>query len=137
VYQYHGVFPNAKYLDWTSDKKKVCVVGDGKNRFAKVLSIDTGVEVGEIGNVSAALNSCSFRPERPFKLVMGGDEFSLKGFDGPPYKYVKSEKVHSSFINHVQYSPKGTFVVSGGADRRLVLYDGKSYDKICEKENSH
>ena len=50
---------------------------------------------------------------------------------------MKSEKVHSSFLNHLKYSPKGTYIVSGGADRRLVLYDGKSYDKICEKEDSH
>ena len=46
VYQYHGVFPNAKYIDWSADKKKICVVGEGKNKFAKVISIDTGIEVG-------------------------------------------------------------------------------------------
>ena len=27
VYQYNGVFPNAKYIDWSADKKKVCIVG--------------------------------------------------------------------------------------------------------------
>lgn len=27
VYKYEGVFPNAKYLDWSADKKKVCIVG--------------------------------------------------------------------------------------------------------------
>ena len=43
VYQYHGVFPSAKYIDWSADRKKICVVGEGKNKFAKVISIDTGV----------------------------------------------------------------------------------------------
>ena len=46
VYQYENVFPNAKYLDWSADKKKVCIVGEGKNKFAKVISIDTGVTAG-------------------------------------------------------------------------------------------
>ncbi len=27
MYQYEGVFPNAKSLDWSGDKKKLCVVG--------------------------------------------------------------------------------------------------------------
>ena len=36
VYQYENIFPNAKYLDWSADKKKVCIVGEGKNKFAKV-----------------------------------------------------------------------------------------------------
>jgi len=74
VYQYDNVFPNAKYLDWSADKKKVCIVGEGKTKFGKVISIDTGITAGDIGSISATVNSCSFRPERPYKLVMGGDE---------------------------------------------------------------
>ena len=77
--------------------------------------------------VSAPLNSCSFRPERPFKLVLGGDEYALKCYDGPPYSFVKADKSHSGFINHARYSQKGSWIVSGGADRKLVVYDGKTY----------
>ena len=122
VYQYEGVFANAKYLDWSADKKKVCIVGEGKNKFAKIISIDTGVTAGDIASVTATLNSCSFRPERPYKLVMGGDEYTLKCFDGPPYSFVKSDKSHTNFINQVKYSPKGGYILSGAADRKLVLY---------------
>ena len=50
---------------------------------------------------------------------------------------MKSDKSHKSFINHVRYSPKGGLIVSGGADRKLVLYDGKSYEKVSEKEDAH
>jgi len=87
--------------------------------------------------VSATLNCCSFRPERPYKLVLGGDEYTLKCYDGPPYSFVKSDKSHTNFINQLKYSPKGTFILSGGADRKLVLYEGKSYEKLAEKENTH
>ena len=103
----------------------------GKTKFGKVVSIDTGITSGEIGGVSKTLHSGRVRPERPFKLVAGGDSHDLKCYDGPPYAFVKSQKSHTGYINHVQYSQKGTFIVSGGADRKLVLYDGKSYEKIC------
>lgn len=87
--------------------------------------------------MTTTLNSCSFRPERPYKLVLGGDEYTVKCFDGPPYSFVKSDKSHSSFIVKVKYSPKGTYFLTGGADRKLVIYDGKSYEKLAEKENAH
>lgn len=92
-----------------------------------MISVETGVPAGDIGSVTATLNSCSFRQERPFKLVMGGDEYTVKCFEGPPYAFVKSDKSHSGFINKVKYSPKGHYFLTGGADRKLVLYDGKSF----------
>lgn len=58
---------------------------------------------------------------------MAGDEYTIKCYDGPPYKFVKSDKSHTNFIVKLKYSPKGTYFVTGGADRKLVLYDGKSY----------
>lgn len=39
VYKYEGVFPNAKDIDWSADRKKVCIVGEGKKIFAKVIGI--------------------------------------------------------------------------------------------------
>ena len=35
-------------IDWTSDNKKLCMVGSGKNKFGRVISIDTGTDVGNI-----------------------------------------------------------------------------------------
>jgi len=46
----------------------------------------------------------------------------LKFFDGPPYSFVKSDKSNAGFINHVRYSPKGSFILVGGADRKLSIY---------------
>lgn len=62
VYKYEGVFPNAKDIDWSADRKKICIVGEGKNKFAKVVSIETGIVAGDITAVTTTLNSCSFRP---------------------------------------------------------------------------
>lgn len=49
---------------------------------------------------------------------------TIKFFDGPPYNFTKSDRCHNGFINKLKFSPKGTWLVSGGADRKLVLYDG-------------
>ena len=53
---------NAKAIDWTSDRKRICVVGAGKNSFGRVVLVDIGTNVGEISGVSANLTCCSFRP---------------------------------------------------------------------------
>jgi len=44
--KYDNVFPNAKGLDWTADKKRICVVGEGKNQFGRVILIETGTNAG-------------------------------------------------------------------------------------------
>lgn len=88
------------------------------------MSIDIGSNAGDLSGVSAALNTCAFRPEKPFTLVLGGDEFVTKFYEGPPYKFIKSNKSHAGYINQLKYSPKGTYLVSVGADRKVVIYDG-------------
>jgi WD40 repeat protein len=75
----------------------------------------------------ATLNTCAFRPERPYRLVLGGDESVLKVYDGPPYKFSKSEKHHSGFINQMKYNSKGTYLVTVGADKKIVLYEGNKH----------
>lgn len=113
-----------KSIDISADKKRVCVVGDGKNQFGRVASLETGVDTGSLTCICASLNSCSFRPERPYKLAVGGDELTVKFFEGPPYAFNKSNKAHLGYINQLKYSPKGTMFVSVGADRKIVLYNG-------------
>ena len=46
VSTFENVFPNAKAIDWSPDRKKVCIAGEGKNRFAKVISIEMGTTAG-------------------------------------------------------------------------------------------
>ena len=123
---FENCYMGCKAIDWTADNKRLCLVGSGKNRFGRVISVDTGTDVGEITGVSAPLTSVSFRPERPYKLAVGGDEKAVKLFEGPPYKYICSKATHTNFINQIKYSPDGKRLVSGSSDRKLVLYDGTS-----------
>ena len=52
----------AKSIDWTADNKKICVVGSGKGKYGRVVSIDTGTDAGDISAVTANLTAVSFRP---------------------------------------------------------------------------
>lgn len=55
-------YAGARCIDWTSDSKRLCAVGTGKNKFGRVISIDTGIDVGEVSAVTANLTTASFRP---------------------------------------------------------------------------
>jgi WD40 repeat protein len=55
-----------------------------------------------------------------------------------PFKFVKSNKEHSRFVQCVRYSPNGNHFVSSSSDAKIILYDGKEGDKIGEfTENAH
>lgn len=119
--------PNARALDWSPDGKRICGVGESKSNYGRVILYETGTNAGELTSIIGPLNTCSFRPERPFKLVLGGDEMTLKFYDGPPYSFKQSDRSHKGFINQVKYSPKGNYILTGGADRKLTLHDGQKY----------
>lgn len=116
----------ANVIDWTADHKKICVVGSGKTRYGKVVSVDTGTDVGEISGVTSNLTTVAFRPERPYNLCVAGDEYTLKFYEGPPYKFCSSNKSHTSFVNQIKYNPEGSILASVSSDRKIVLYDGKT-----------
>lgn len=59
---FEGFYLGAKRIDWTSDNKKICVVGSGRNRYGRVVSVDTGTDVGDLTGVTAELTAVSFRP---------------------------------------------------------------------------
>ena len=46
VKKFDHFYMGAKAIDWTQDKKKLCIVGSAKNCFGKVISVDTGTNIG-------------------------------------------------------------------------------------------
>lgn len=47
------------------------IVGEGRERFGHVFMTETGTSVGEISGQSKPINSCDFRPARPFRIITG------------------------------------------------------------------
>jgi WD40 repeat protein len=81
---------------------------------------------------SKAINSVDFKPSRPFRAVVASEDNSVCYFEGPPFKWKKSLNEHDRFVNCIRYSPNGERFASGGADGKLIIYDGKTGDKINE-----
>jgi len=130
--EFHPIGGPIKDISWSPDSQRMVVVGDGRERFGHVFMADTGTSVGEIAGQSKPINSCDFRPARPFRIVTGSEDNTIGIFEGPPFKFKMTKQEHSKFVQAVRYSPSGSHFASGGFDGKVFLYDGASADLITE-----
>ncbi|KAJ3050240.1 WD repeat-containing protein 1 [Rhizophlyctis rosea] len=119
-------------LAWDFESKRIVAVGEGKDRFGHAFLFDTASSVGEIGGHSKAINSVALSPKRPFRAVTASDDMTVNFYHGVPFKFNRSLTDHTRFVQCVRYSPSGDHFVSAGSDGKLVLYDGKTGDKVEE-----
>ncbi|KAL5109971.1 Actin-interacting protein 1 [Taenia crassiceps] len=117
---------------WSSDNQRIAVGGAGGEKFGKVINAEMGTEVGEVIGMSKVINSIDFKPTRPFRLVTGSEDFTACFFEGPPFKFVRSLKDHTNFVQCCKFSPKGDIFATGGSDGKIFVYDASSGDRICE-----
>ncbi|XP_005187228.1 actin-interacting protein 1 [Musca domestica] len=121
-----------KDIAWSADNQRIVVVGEGRERFGHVFMTETGTSVGEISGQSKPINSCDFRPARPFRIVTGSEDNTIGVFEGPPFKFKMTKQEHSRFVQAVRYSPDGKFFASAGFDGKVFLYDGATSELIGE-----
>jgi WD repeat-containing protein 1 (actin-interacting protein 1) len=119
-----------KDLSWSSDNQRICVGGEGREKFGAVFNAETGASTGEIMGMSRPVNSLDFRSERPFRLATAAEDNSTCFFEGPPFKFKSCVYKHTSFVNSLRFSPNGEFFATGGADGQLFLYDGKTGENL-------
>ena len=91
---------------------------------------NSGGKLGDITGHSQALLSCSFKPQRPFRVVAAGEDFGVYFYKGPPFKYETHDKTHKRFVNSVRYAAGGEHYASAGSDKRMQLFDGKTGAKL-------
>ncbi|CCH45562.1 putative WD repeat-containing protein [Wickerhamomyces ciferrii] len=114
-------------IAWDADSQRIIAVGNGKERYGHAFTWDSGNTVGEISGHSAQINAVTIKPNRPYRAATVGDDSSLVFFQGPPFRFDSSSRGnHTNFVRDVKYSPNGEFLVSVGADRNIVVYDGKT-----------
>ncbi|XKL59558.1 hypothetical protein PGB90_000574 [Kerria lacca] len=121
-----------KDLSWSPDNQRMVVVGEGREKFGHVFMSETGTSVGEISGQSKPINTCDFRPTRPFKIITGSEDNTIAVFEGPPFKFKMTKQEHSRFVQAVKYSPNGSHFASAGFDGKVFLFDGTSSDLVCE-----
>ncbi|GIY87232.1 actin-interacting protein 1 [Caerostris darwini] len=119
-------------LSWSPDNQRICVVGDGRGKFGHVFNADTGTSVGEIAGHSNRINSCDFRPKRPFRLVTGSEDKTVGVFVGPPFKFDSYLNDHTNFVQCVRFAGNGDFFASGGFDGKMFLYKTEDSSNVGE-----
>ncbi|CAH1109792.1 unnamed protein product [Psylliodes chrysocephalus] len=130
--EFHPIGGPIKDIAWSPDNQRMVVVGEGRERFGHVFMSETGTSVGEISGQSKPINSCDFRPSRPFRVITGSEDNTIAVFEGPPFKFKMTKQDHTRFVQAVRYSPSGSLFASAGFDGKIYLYDGTSSDLVGE-----
>ncbi|VEN58491.1 unnamed protein product [Callosobruchus maculatus] len=130
--EFHPFGGPIKDIAWSPDNQRMVVVGEGRERFGHVFMSETGTSVGEISGQSKPINSCDFRPARPFRIITGSEDNTIAIFEGPPFKFKMTKQEHNRFVQAVRYSPQGNLFASAGFDGKVYLYDGVSSDLVGE-----
>ena len=123
-------------LQWSPDCQRIVACGDGKGKsFVRAFMWDSGSTVGDFDGHSRRVLSCAFKPTRPFRIVTCGEDFLANFYEGPPFKFSMSIRDHTNFVNCVRYSPDGSKFITVGSDKKGIIYDGKTGDKLGEFSN--
>lgn len=112
-------------LAWSGDNQRMVVVGQGREKFGHVFLTDTGTSNGDISGQSRPINSCDFKPSRPFRIITGSEDNTAAVYEGPPFKFTGSKTEHTRYCQVVRYSKNGNHWASAGFDGHVYLYDGK------------
>ncbi|KAK9118219.1 hypothetical protein Scep_016312 [Stephania cephalantha] len=127
-------------LQWSPDGLRIVASGDGKGKsLVRAFMWDSGTNVGEFDGHSRRVLSCDFKPTRPFRIVTCGEDFLVNFYEGPPFKFKLSHRDHGNFVNCIRFSPDGSKFISVSSDKKGIIYDGKTGEKIGElsSEDGH
>ncbi|AET05549.1 putative transcription factor WD40-like family [Medicago truncatula] len=120
-------------LQWSPDGIRIVASGEAKgNSFVRAFMWDSGTNVGEFDGHSRRVLSCAYKPTRPFRIVTCGEDFLVNFYEGPPFRFKQSHRDHSNFVNCVRYSPDGSKFVTVSSDKKGIIFDGKTGEKIGE-----
>lgn len=101
-------------------------------------SFTTLCDPNHISDPLQVINAVSIRQQRPYRAATAGDDSVIIFHQGAPYKYDKSIKTHSKWVQDVRYAPSGDLFASVGSDSKIFIYDGKTGDTIGEiTDNPH
>ncbi|XP_076040118.1 actin-interacting protein 1 flr isoform X2 [Oratosquilla oratoria] len=118
---------------WSHDSQRICVVGEGRGKFAHVFMMDTGASVkGDLAGHTKAINTVDWKPTRPFRIATGAEDNKVAFFEGPPFTFKCTKTDHTKYVQSLRYSPNGEKFASGGFDGKVFVYDGKDAELVKE-----
>ena len=130
--EHHPLSGAVADVAWSHDGQRIVCCGEGKQSFAKVFLWDSGSAVGDVSGSTKRVNSCDFKPSRPFRIATASEDFAVSFYEGPPFKFASTPHRHGNFANCVRFSPDGAKFASVGSDGAGVVYDGRTGAPIAE-----
>ncbi|KZT40582.1 WD40 repeat-like protein [Sistotremastrum suecicum HHB10207 ss-3] len=124
-------------LAWDGESKRIIAVGDGREKFGHAFMMETGSSTGDIIGHSKPINAVAIRHQRPFRAATAADDGIIAFHNGVPFKYDKTIKTHSKFVQSLSYSSSGDHFASAGSDFKVFVYDGKTGENAIEIPNAH
>ncbi|THH06015.1 hypothetical protein EW145_g4377 [Phellinidium pouzarii] len=112
--EYRAISGQVNDLAWDGESKRIIAVGNGRETYYNSMSI-------QIGNHQFAQMAAT-----------ASDDSTIVFYTGVPFKYEKTIKTHTRFVQDVKFSSSGDHFVSVGSDSKIFLYDGKTGETIGE-----
>ncbi|KAI8976703.1 WD40 repeat-like protein [Trametes punicea] len=134
--EYKVLSGRIKDLEWDGESKRIIAVGDGRDKFGHAFMMDTGSSTGDIIGHSKTINAVTIRQQRPYRAATAADDGSIVFHQGVPFKYDKTIKTHTKFVQDVRYAPSGDHFASVGTDFKIFVYDGKTGETLGEFTDS-
>ncbi|KAJ7170250.1 WD40 repeat-like protein [Mycena crocata] len=134
--EYRVIAGRINDLEWDGESKRIIAVGDGREKFGHAFMMDSGSSTGEISGHAKAINAVAIRHQRPFRAATAGDDGLIVFHQGAPYKYDKTIRTHTKFVQDVRYASSGDHFASVGSDSKIFVYDGKTGETVAEFTDS-
>merc|ERR1719229_1137567 len=116
-------------IAWSADGQRIVAVGRGKDEKGKVFPWNTNNKLGELGGAQKGFLCCDFKPNRPFRVVTGSEDYGVYYYKGPPFKFETACRDHSNVIRGISFSPDGSIYISVSSDKKIIAFDGKTGKK--------
>jgi WD40 repeat protein len=62
---------------------------------------DSGSTVGSCDQHTKSINAVDYKPTRPFRICTASEDFSVKFYEGPPFKFKLSNSVSTVNVFNV------------------------------------
>ncbi|KAH1251915.1 Actin-interacting protein 1-2 [Glycine max] len=115
-------------LQWSPDGLRIVACGEGKGKsFVRAFMWDSGTNVGEFDGHSRRVLSCAYNPRGLFALSLVERIFCLTFMRDLPL-----DLSCLTGIIQILYSPDGSKFISVSSDKKGIIFDGNSAEKIGE-----
>jgi WD40 repeat protein len=140
-----GDVNDIEWVQWSREAKaKIVALGDGKSgQQARCYQAKGGMANGEIiGSSKLLLCSAVNAPEdadSKVKLWYSNEDGEIYCHTGTPFKVDTGKQIEKFgvFINSMDFSAEANAVVVVTGDKKIIIYDAESDEKLSTKEAAH